>query len=79
MASVKSRIGWKRPREKENKYCRSVLLPPNSQQKIPKKQKKYSKKLKNIIMAPFQATIGWRRMRKEETKNYRFVPFIPDA
>ena len=24
MATFKARIGWKRPRKKENKYCRSV-------------------------------------------------------
>ena len=58
MASFKARIGWKKPRKKENKYCRSVSFLPNAQQKIPKKQQKNSKKLKNTIMAPFQATIG---------------------
>ena len=58
MASFKARIGWKKPRKKENKYCRSVSFLPNAQQKIPKKQQKNSKKFKNIIMAPFQATIG---------------------
>ena len=30
MASVISRIGWKRPRKKENKYSRSVSFLPNS-------------------------------------------------
>ena len=37
------------------------------------------KKLKNIIMASFQAKIGWKRLSKRENKNYRFVSFIPDA
>ena len=32
------------------------------------------KKLKNIIMASFQAKIGWKRLRKRENKNYRSVP-----
>ena len=58
MASFKARIGWKRPGKNENKYCRSVSFLPNAQQKIPRKQQKNSKKLKNNIMAPFQATIG---------------------
>ena len=31
------------------------------------------KKLKNSIMALFQAKIGWKRLRKRENKNYRFV------
>ena len=30
MASFKARIGWKRPRKKENKYCRSVSFLPNA-------------------------------------------------
>ena len=30
MASFKTRIGWRRPRKKENKYCRSVSFLPNS-------------------------------------------------
>ena len=58
MASFKARIGWKRPRKKENKYYRFVSFLPNAKQKIPKKQQKNSKNLKNNIMAPFQATIG---------------------
>ena len=58
MASFKARIGWKRPRKKENKYCRSVSFLPIGQLKSPKIKQKNSKKLKNTIMAPFQATIG---------------------
>ena len=58
MASFKGRIGWNRPRKKENKYCRSISFLLNSYQKIPKKQQKYSKNLKNTIMAPIDATIG---------------------
>ena len=30
MASFKGRIGWKRTRKKENKYCRSVSFLHNS-------------------------------------------------
>ena len=29
MALFKGRIGWKRPRKKENKYCRSVSFLPD--------------------------------------------------
>ena len=58
MASFKARIGWKMPRKMENIYCRSASFLPNALQKIPKKRQKSSKKLKNNIMAPFQATIG---------------------
>ena len=45
MASFKARIGWKWPRKKENKYCRSVLFQPNAKQKIPKKQQIKNKKI----------------------------------
>ena len=37
------------------------------------------KKLKNTIMASFQAKTGWKRPRRRENKNYRSVPFLPDA
>ena len=38
-----------------------------------KKIAKKFKKLKNTIMASFQAKIDWRRPRKRENKNYRSV------
>ena len=37
------------------------------------------KKLKNTIIASFEAKIGWKRSRKRENKNYRSVPFQIDA
>ena len=37
------------------------------------------KKLKNIIMAKFQAKIGRKNIRKIENTNYRFVAFLPDT
>ena len=37
------------------------------------------KKLKNTIMASFQAKTGWKRPRRRENKSYRTVPFLPDA
>ena len=44
-----------------------------------KKIVKKLKKLKNIIMASFQAKIGWKRMKKNKNKNYHSVPFQPDV
>ena len=44
-----------------------------------KKIAKKFKKLKNTIMASFEAKIGWKRSRKSENKNYRSVPFEIDA
>ena len=44
-----------------------------------KKITKNYKKLKNPVMASFQAKIGWKRLKKRENKNYRFVSFLPVA
>ena len=41
-------------------------------------QKNRKKKLKNTIMASFQAKLGWERPRKRENKNYRSDQFLPD-
>ena len=79
MASFQAKIGFKRLRKRENNNYRSVPFLPDAKQKIPKKQEKKFKKLKNIIMASFQAEIGWKRMRKRENKNYHYVSFLPDA
>ena len=44
-----------------------------------KKIAKKFEKLKNTVMASFQAKIGWKRMRKRENKNYHYVSFLPDS
>ena len=58
MASFKARIGCKR--QKKMKVIIVVLFRsyPTRNRKFQKNSKKNSKKLKNTIMAPFQATIG---------------------
>ena len=58
MASFQAKIGWKMPRKREYKKYRSVLFLPDAKYKIPKKQQKNSKKLRNTTMASFQAKIG---------------------
>ena len=76
MASFQAKIGWKRLKKRENKnYCFVSFL-PDGQQKIPKKQQKYSKIFKNTITASFQAKTGWKRLKKERKKklSFRFVP-----
>ena len=82
IASFQNKIGWKRPRKRENKNYRSVpfrSVPTRrvieNSNKIPKK----FKKLKNTIMASLQAKTGWKRPRRRENKNYRSVPFLPHA
>ena len=44
-----------------------------------KKIAKNFKKLKNPVMASFQAKTGWKRPKKREKKNYRFVSFRTDV
>ena len=43
MASFKARIGWKRPRKKESKYCRSVSFLPSVIENSKKNSKKIQK------------------------------------
>ena len=47
--------------------------------KISKKEQKNTKKLKNTIVASFQAIIGWKSLRNRENKNFRSVSVLPDA
>ena len=51
-------------------------------QRVTENSKKIAKnfrKLKNLVMASFQAKIGWKRLKKRENKNYRFVSFPSDG
>ena len=65
MAYCQAKIGWKRQRKRENKNIvpfRSVPTRPVREHS--KKIGKKFKKLKNTIMASFQAKICWKRLRK---------------
>ena len=44
-----------------------------------KKKAKKFKKVKNSVMALFQAKVGRKRLGKRENRNYRSVPFLPDT
>ena len=48
-------------RKGENKNYRFVPILPGAEKKMPKKKAKNLKKLKNTIMASFQAKIVWKR------------------
>ena len=66
--------------EKEKKLKLSVRsFPTRRVIENSKKIVKKLKKLKNIVMASFQAKIGWKRMKKRENKNYHSVPLQYDA
>ena len=65
-------------RKGENKNYRFFPFLTSAEQKMQKKKQKI-KKLKNTIMASFQAKIVLIRPTKGEKKNYRFVQFLPDA
>ena len=69
--------------EKANEVRKKKLsfrfVPTQSVIENSKKIAKKFKKLKNTIMASFEAKIGWKRSRKRENKNYRSVLFQLDA
>ena len=71
MASFPAKIGWNRPRKRENKNYRSI--PTQRVIENSKKIAKKFKKLKNSIMDSFQAKIRPKRQRKREKKNNCFV------
>ena len=79
MASFQAKIGWKTPKKRKNKSYWSVPFLHDAQQKIPKKQSKIFKKLKNTFMTSCLAKIGLKKMRKGENKNYRLISFLPNA
>ena len=82
MASFQAKISRKTLRRRENKYYRSVpfrSVPTRSVIQNFKKIAKKVKKLKNTVMASFQAKIGYKRMEKRKNKYYRSVPFLPDT
>ena len=75
MASFHGKIGWKRPRKRENKIIVPFRSFPKGNRKF-QKSRKIFKKLKKTIMASFHGKIGWKRPRKRENKNYRTVSFF---
>ena len=80
MNSFQAKIGQKKMRKRKIKVIvpfRSIptrCVIENSKQ-IAKKWKK----LKNTIVAPFQAKTGRKGLRKRENKKYPSVPFLPQA
>ena len=54
MASFKARIGRKRPRKTENKYCRYVSFLPHALYKIPEIKQNNSKKKKKQLWLHFK-------------------------
>ena len=51
---------------------------PTRNKKFQKNCKEILKKLKDTIMASFQAKIGWERSRKREKKRNRFDEYLFD-
>ena len=77
MASFQAKIGWKMPGKRIKKVS-FRFVPTRREIQNSNKIAKKLKKLKNTIMASFQAKI-WKRQRKIENKNSRSVSFLPDA
>ena len=74
-----TQVGKGRESEKIKIIVPFRSVPTRQVREHSKKIAKKFKKLKNTIMASFQAKICWRRLRKRENKNYRSVLFLPDA
>ena len=77
LISSQNRLGEAEKERKEKLLFRFV--PARCVIENSKKIVKKFKKLKNTIVASFQAKIGRKRPRKRENKNYPPVPFLPDA
>ena len=75
--SRQNRLG--KAKEVSKKKLSFHFVPTQSVIENSKKIAKKFKKLKNTIMASFEAKIGWKRSRKRENKNYRSVSFLPDG
>ena len=69
--------------EKTEKEIKKKLLfrsvPTQSVTENSKKITKKLRKLKNTVMASFQAKIGWKMLRKRENKIYISFTFLPDG
>ena len=69
--------------EKTEKEIKKKLLfrsvPTQSVTENSKKITKKLIKLKNTVMASFQAKIGWKMLRKRENKIYISFTFLPDG
>ena len=65
--------------EERKKKLSFRFVPTQSVIENSKKIAKKFKKLKNTIIASFEAKIGWNRSRKRENKNYQSVLFQLDA
>ena len=68
----------KAQREKIKIIVSFVPFRPDAKEKIQKKIAKKFNKLKDTVMASFQAKIGWKRPRKRKNKNCLSIPFLPD-
>ena len=75
MAPFQAKIGWKRPRKRENKKRKIVMMGflPDREQKIPKKIAKKFKNVENTIIASFQAKISWESPRNGKNKK-KIIP-----
>ena len=79
VATIKTKIGWKRPRKRENKNLSFCFVPTRRVIENTKKIAKKFRTFKNTVGASFQAIIGLNRPRKGENKNYRSISFLPEV
>ena len=75
MAYFPANPGQERQRKSEKK---EIIVPIISYLTPNRELKKKIAKLKNTIIASFQAKAGWERSRKSENKNCCFDYILPD-
>ena len=66
MALFQAKIGWKRPRKRENKKLSFRSIPTRRVIENSKKIANKFQKLKNTIMTSFKAKIGIKRLRRRD-------------
>ena len=80
IGSFEEKIGWERPRKRENKKKSFRCVPSRPVIENTKKIAKKFKKFENTIVASFLAKIGCKKPRKREIKKkkHSFDVFLPD-
>ena len=78
MASFQAKIGWKGGEKEKIKIIVLFRSRPTRKNKL-QKNRKNIQKIKNTIVASFQAKIGLKWPRKKENKNYCSVSYLPAA
>ena len=76
---ISSQNRLEKANEERKKKLSFRFVPTQNVIENSKKIAKKFNKLKDTVMASFQAKTGWKRPRKRKNKNCLSVPFLPDS